>query len=347
MSMLDAGKTKELFMRVYNNKMVVDEAKGISDEKDIKELCSMVFGDGSVTPDPSLLHQFNNIVVATADEIAKPMVTNMLGYFAKFQTARLGDAISYKIPAKSKAKIKWAAKGTGVDLQRVEAGKKIVVVPTTLEAGFYYEPLDMVQDSVDNFRLLVQDIANAKVRLYFQSIGKLTSAAIGSGKIPAVNCKVGDNATIADFNKIASVIQRVGSAAPVFIGDSLMIDYFAHQQATDTGAKVLLSELLKDELRDSLNITKIGKTICINLVNPYIDDTNSSVELPVNKGYFLASETVKPFVIVEFGGLRQFTEQDPEDERIKIMLKMDAAVELCVGNGLGYIQENTACVLPA
>lgn len=343
MSMLDINKTKDLFTRVYNNKMIIDEVKGISDEKDIKELCTKVFGDGSMTPDPSLLHQFNNIVVQTADQIAQPMATNLLAYFADFQTAKPGDLYSYIVPAKSRAKVKWAALGTGVDLVRVETGKKTVAIPTTLQTGFYYEPLDMVQDSVVNFQKLVNDIANAKIRLYLDAISKLTAAAITSGKIPASNAKVGDNTNISDFKKISSVIQRVGNSAPIFIGDSLLIDYYANQQATDTSAKVLLSEILKDELRTALNITQIGKTTCINLVNPFMDETNSSVELPVNIGYFLASAvSLKPFKIVEYAGLRQFTEQNAEDERIKIMLKQECAVEIVCGQGLGYVKENLA-----
>jgi len=346
MSMLDIQKTRDLFNRVYNDKMIIDEAKGISDEKDIKALCEKVFGDGSVTPDPSLLHQFNNIIVQTADKIAQPLATNLLTYFADFQHSNPGDLYAYTIPVKTKARVKWAALGTGVDLVRVESGKKTIAVPTTLQTGFYYEPLDMVQDSVDNFRKLVNDIANAKIRLYLDSIAKLITAAIGSGKIPTANVKVGDNTNISDFKKISSVIQRVGNSAPIFIGDSLLIDYFANQQATDTNAKVLLSEILKDELRTALNITQIGKTTCINLVNPFIDESNTSVELPINVGYFIASAvSLKPFKIIEYAGLRQFTEQNAEDERIKIMLKQEAAVEIVVGQGLGYIKENTAVTL--
>ena len=90
----------------------------------------------------------------------------------------------------------------------------------------------------------------------------------------------------------------------------------------------------------TLNITSIGRTTAVNLVNPFTDDTNSAVELPVNEGYFFSSAvSSKPFTIVEYGGMKQFTEQDPEDERIKIMIKQEAAVELIHGNAIGYVKE--------
>jgi hypothetical protein len=161
----DIKKITELGSRIVNNKMIEDKATGLSDANDIKEYCSKVFGDGSVTPDPSMLHQFNNVVVQNANEIAVPMVTNLVGLFAEFRTARPGEIYAYNVPAKTKAKVKWAANGSGVDLIRVEAGKKTVAVPKAFSTGFYYEPLDMVQDSVENYRKLVNDVANAKQKL--------------------------------------------------------------------------------------------------------------------------------------------------------------------------------------
>jgi hypothetical protein len=201
----------------------------------------------------------------------------------------------------------------------------------------------MVQDTIKNFRNLVNDIANAKVRRYVTTITKLISSAVDSAKIPAANVKVGDGLNISDFNKVSSVIQRVGNGGkPLFVADTLLIDYFANQQASDTTAKVLLSENLKDELRTSLNITNIGRTTCANLVNPFVDEANTKVELPVNVGYFFSSATdVKPFKIVEYGPMKQATDQHPEDERIKIILKQEVAIELVVGQGIGYIKNNT------
>ncbi|MBM6849745.1 hypothetical protein, partial [Bacillus licheniformis] len=218
----------------------------------------------------------------------------------------------------------------------------VPAVPYTLSTGFYYEPLDLVTDSVEYFNKLVNDIANAKVRLYLDKIHQLTAAAIAKGKIPPKNVAVGSNLTLQKYNEVASVLQRYGGR-PVFVGDSLLIDYFAFQQATDSTYKNLLTDGIKNELLTALNPTTIGRTTAVNLTNPFTDETNSKVELPVNKGYmFAGGVSQKPFSIVEYGGLKQLTEQDIEDERIKMKITQSASVNLLFGEAIGIIEEQAA-----
>lgn len=336
---LDNMKLKGLFSRVYNSKM--EE----TDSADIKAYITKVFGDGSANPDPSMLHQFNQLVVETADEIAKPMVTNLLSIFANVDSETRGNIKELKIPQKNKAKVVWSATGSGVDLVRVEGKKSIFAVPAHLSTGFYYEPLDLVRESEEYFRKLVNDVANAKIRLYLDKINALTAQAIASGKIPAANVKTGSNITIQEFNKVASVLQRYGGR-PVFVGDSLLIDYFAMQQASDSTFQNLLSDGIKDELLTALNPTRIARTTAVNLVNPFTDATNSKVELPVNKGYMFAGGVEqKPFSVIEYGGLRQQTEQDIEDERVKMKITQDVAINLVFGEAIGVIEEQAAVSL--
>jgi hypothetical protein len=331
---LDNNKLKALFSRVYKNEM------NDTDASDIREYVKRVFGDGSFNPDPSLLHQFNNLVVQQADEIAKPKVTEMLGVLATVKTAARDQVVKYEIPQKSKARVRWSANGSGVDLVRVEGKKYEVAVPRTFATGFYYEPFGMIEDAVGNFRKLVDDVANAKVRLYLDQIYKLMAAAISSGDIPENNVLQGSNLTLAQYNRLASILARYGGR-PVFIADTLLIDYFANQQNT-----ALLTDADKEELLHGLHVTRIGRTDAVNLVNPFIDEENTKVELPVNVGYmFVGSTTQKPFVVTEFGGMRQLTEQDIEDERIKLKLVQDADVQLIFGNAIGYVKEDAAVAL--
>jgi len=337
----DLKKLEALCSRVYNNTMITDEQNKISDEADIKAYCQKVFGDGSESADPSALHQFNNIVVKQADAIAKAKETQLLPLFATMASQTGNDVYSYVIPRKTKAKFKWSATGTGVDLTRVSSGEKSVAIPQTFQTGFYYEPMDMVTDSVTNFRKLVDDVAEAKVRLYIAQVQKLIQSAITAGKIPTNNVKSASGVTLANFNKVASTIARVGMGGkPVFIADTLLIDYFANQQTTAVGS-TLYSDKTKDEFLNALNITQIGRTTAVNLINPFTDETNSATELPVNEGYMFSSAVgAKPFIIVEYGGMRQYTEQNPEDERIKMIIKQDASVELIYGEAIGYIKES-------
>jgi hypothetical protein len=336
---LDTVKLKGLFSRVYNNKM--EETDG----RDLTEFAKRVFGDGSVNPDPSMLHQFNNLVVQQADEVAKPIVTDMLGVFATVKGAARDQVVKYEIPQKSKAKVRWSANGSGVDLVRVEGKKSEVAVPRTFSTGFYYEPFGMVEDAVANTKKLVDDIANAKVRLYLDNIYKLIDAAIAGGDIPAANVMAGDNLTLKQYSVLASRLSRYGGR-PVFVADTLLIDHFAMQQATDATYKELLTDGVRTELLESLNPSRIARTTAVNLVNPFLDDANTKVELAVNQGFmFAGSQAQKPFVVVEFGGLRQMTEQDIEDERIKIKLVQDADIELIFGQTIGKVTENTAVSL--
>lgn len=331
--MLDNAKLKALFTRVVNNKMEEN------DKQDIAEYCKKVFGTG-YAPDPSLLHQFNNLVVQTADEIAKPVVTNLLSVLAEFDSVAPNTVKQYNIPQKNKAKVRWSANGSGVDLVRVEGKKKEVAVPKHFSTGFYYEPFGD-GDYVAQFNKLVKDVADAKVRLYMDSIAKLVSAAVSSGKIPNVNVLSATNTTLTQYNKLASVLARYGGR-PVFVADTLLIDHFAQQQVTDATIKTLLTDKIKEELLTSLNPSTIGRTTAMNLVNPFVDETNTKVELPVNVGYMLAGDvSQKPFVVTEFGGLRQFTEQDMEDERIKMKIVQDADIQLIFGEAIGYIKDDS------
>lgn len=95
---LDTVKIKGLFSRVLNNKM------DGTDQADIQTYIKKVFGDGGTTPDPSMLHQFNNLVVEQADEIAKPKVTQLLSLLANVQQEKRGNIKEIKIPKRIRQK---------------------------------------------------------------------------------------------------------------------------------------------------------------------------------------------------------------------------------------------------
>lgn len=336
---LKTTELKGLFSRVYENQM------NATDEADIKALVKKVFGNGDVTPDPSLLHQFNNLVVQKADEIAKPMVTNMISVLANVKHANRDQVVKYEIPQKLKSKVRWSANGSGVDLVRVEGQKFETAVPRTFSTGFYYEPFGMIQDAVAGFKFLIEDIANAKVALYFAEISKLVEKAITSGKIPAKNVLSGDNLTLKAYNELASRIQRVAGGRPVTVADSLLIRHFADQQAA-APQSALLTDKVRESLVRDLSIEQVGITDAVNLVNPFVDEDNDKTELPINVGYMLAgSGTQKPFVLTEFGSLRQLTQQSVEDERVVLKLVQDADIQLLFGQAIAQIKENTAVAL--
>lgn len=330
-------KIQELFTRVYNNAMI--ETEEVSDKVDLVEYSKKVFGDGAVNPDPSLLNQFNNLIVKQADEIAKPKVTSMIGLLANTTSANRGDVVQIDIPRKNKIKLIWSAKGSGVDLIRVGDKDRIVAIPETFSTGVYYEPMDFVTNPVVALPNLVNMIAEAKVKLYFAKISELTAASISSGKIPAANVVSGANITYVDYNKLVSTLMRYGGK-PIFVSDTLLIDHVASQIASATPS--LLSDDMKDEFLTDLVPTRLGRSTAVNLVNPFVDETNSATELPVNEGYmFAGGVNKKPFEVVEFGGLRQKSEQDIETERVVMKLFQDADIKLMFGEAVGYVKDTS------
>lgn len=332
-------KTNELmnlFNRVYDGTMIVDEEKNINDELDLQTYCKKIFGDGSETPDPSLVHQFNNLLVKKADKVAEQKVTDIIKLLANHQTEKRGNVVQFDLPSKRKAKFVWSANGVGVDLVRVAGKSKEIAVPRTFSTGFYYEPDDLVQDSVDGFKELVNDLADAKVRLYLIQIQKLIAQAISANKIPTSNKAVESNVTIATYNKIASILARYGGR-PLFIADTLLIDHFANQLTITN-----MPDSYKAELAFDLNLTKLNRTDAFNLNNPFTDETNSATELSVNKGYMLAGEgKLKPFRVVEYGGMRQTSQVDFETGRVMMKIFQDASILLVFPHVLGYIEDTS------
>jgi len=334
----DSTKLKGLFSRAYTDNMVDN------DHADIKALIKKTFGNGDSLPDPSLLFQFNEVIIKTADEIAKPMVTDMLGLFANKQNAQRGNIVQINIPKKAKAKIVWSATGSGVDLQRVSGKDKIIATPQSLSTGFYYEPLSLVTDDVEYFKELINYVVDAKLKLYLDNVYALISAAVTKGDIPSSNVLSGDNLTIAQYNKLASTISRVAGGKTIFAADTLMIDYFLNQQ--QTAKPNLLTDRVREEILSTLNPSEIGRTIAMNLVNPFTDDNNDKVELPVSQGYMFSGGTnKKPFEIVEYGALRQLSQADIEDERVVVKMAQDASINLIHGDAIGKISENLAVSL--
>lgn len=345
--MLDNNKLMALCSRVYGDEMIEKRnEKGeieISDEKDIQALCEKVFGDGTVSPDPSMLHMFNNLIVKVADKEAKPQIDQLMKVLANYQTAKPGDVIAYKVTTKNKVRVKWSALGTGVDLIRISPSAKTVpAVGVPFKFGAYYEPLDMVRNSVEGFKTAVKAVAEAKVKFYYDKVRELVAKAIADNDIPANNQLIGSNVTIADYRKLESRMLRFGGR-PTLIADRLLIDHLAMQQATDSTLKTLLTDSVRESLLSDIDVDAFSKTVAVSLTNPFTDEANSKVELPIEEGYlFAGGEGQKsPFNITEFGGLRQVTEQDAEDGRIKLMLTQEADISLMSGQAIAYIQDDT------
>lgn len=343
---MNKKNTLELFKRVTNNKMIEEkDEKGniiTSDSADIKAICKRIFGDGIENGDPSLINQFNNLITITADEVANRMLPDIISLMADYEREDNGNIRQIKIPKKVRAKFAWSASNSGVILTNVSKQRTVTAVPQTFKTGFSYNPNDFNGDTVMAFNDLVNNLAEAKLRLYMAKFYELTTAGVTSGAIPTSNVVDASGASITQYNKLASNIQRVGNSRPIFLADTLMIDNFIDKSVADANISKLFSDETKDMLYRELYYERIGRTDAFNIINPFLDDDNDSVELPVNKGFMLSSGiSKKPFTVVEYGGMRQRTQQEFETEEIQMIITFSASMLLLHGDALGYIKDDS------
>lgn len=338
----DTSKTMGLMTRVHNNKMEFNKEKGIDDEKAIKALCNTVFGDGGVTPDPTTLHQFNNIVVKVADEIAQPDLESLLDYFANWETVSADtQMVEYNRPHPVGLKFKWTATGSNVALKRVEAGEVDYVKIENIQTGISYNPLTKSETCVENFRALVNDIAAAKIRLVYDKVMALIAAGVkAGGAIPEAQVVDKSGSTTADFNKVANIIARRTGGRPIFVADRVLINYFAEKVQADTPS-ILVNDI-KDDMYN-YELTNLRTADAVPLVNNFTSEDGVATEFPVNRGYLLGSSgsSRKAFEVVLAGGLVQHTENEFIHGRVKMAIRQGLGIDMLTGNAIGYIEEDS------
>lgn len=340
----DANKTADLMLRVYNGKMVeADKEKEImGDEEAIKALCSKVFGDGSENPDPTTLHQFNNIVVRVADTVAAPDLQHMINYFANLTNVPANTQLfEYKRPHPVGLKFKWTAIGSDVALKRVEAGSVDHIKISNIQTGISYNPLTQSASCVENFRALVNDVAAAKVRMVYETIMSMIQKAVTSGSdIPTSQVVNKTSATFADFSKVANIIARRTGARPIFVADRVLIDYFAN--LIQTQASTILVDSIKDDMYN-YELTNLRVADAVPLVNEFTSVKGTETHFPINRGYILGAggNSKKAFEIAMAGGLVQHTENEFVHGRVKMIIRQAMGIDLLAGEALGYIEEDS------
>lgn len=332
----DTKKLNTLFNGVMEDKL------DIENEAKVKAYLNKVFG--SRTPSIHELHQFNEVVVEQAEVIYQKKATNILEILADVVRKPEGSIYEYTIPVKHNANWVWSGNGTSVEHVRVGHNDTRLLAPTKISTGLYYEMDALAQADVAYFKELVNLVADAKIQMYFSKLSELMQAAVADGRIPTGNVLTGTNITLNQYTKLAAKFTRSGGR-PVFVADAALIDHFAQGQTTDVYYKELLYPELQRSLVEDLSITKIGRTTAVNLINPYIVGSgNTKTELPVNEGYMFAAGALKPFKLVEFGEMKQFTEFDSDLEQVQIKLTQKFAVDFIQGEMIGFVQDDSITI---
>lgn len=338
---------KELGLRVYSNKMIIEkDAEGKEfnkDLKDISEICNKTFGHGS--PSPENLHLFNELLVKTADEIAQPRVDALLGLLADYENVPAGTVKVYEMPKTVEPKFQFTAKGTGVDLARIDGSvTRKIAQPESLTYGATYEITTFQANPVVAFNKAVDRLANAKVEYYFARVMEILKSAVASSEVPANNTEVGSNLTLTQFKSVENTMIRLTNGRPLFVADLALINHFADQ--VPTVQKDLLTDSIKDMLREDLIPSKISKSVAVAFPNTWIDEENSKVKFDVKTGFVFPGGAVgkKPFAITEYGTKRQYSTVDPETERVNLKIVFESDITLLNARYIGAIVDDSVTV---
>ena len=204
----------------------------------------------------------------------------------------------------------------------------------------------MISDPVNEYKNAVDIVREEKVKYILSKIYSVASAAATASKIPAQQIHTDANMTFPDFRSIESSLIRYGrNTRPVLIADPAFISNLVDKQAT-VNVNDNISKYLTDDLREKLlsatTFETVGRTICINLDNPYTDKMNTKVDLPVNEAIMIAGGSSSPFKVTEFGGLTMLEDtlnQNIETEQVHLKISYKVDVTLLLTQAIAYLKD--------
>ncbi|APR02571.1 TPA: phage morphogenesis protein [Clostridium botulinum] len=351
MEIKNFDKLLEMGKRIYNNKMVEEKDRDgkliLSDENMIKKICQENFSSNGEIKTLEGVRSFNKLIVEVANEEADAKIKPILDAISEYAKVGRYDKKIYTIDKKARISMALSATASGVDFVRVSPYRKTLPAqPEDHQFGVYYNIERMITDPVNEFRNAVNLVQEEKIKYLFKKVMELTRKGKTLNKIPAKQTFDAANMTLVNFRDIENRLLRYGRGVrPVLVADINLIDNLAMKQGTENNNFFLTKELREELLRDT-NISQISRSIAIATDNPFVDDLNSKVDLPVNEGIMIAGGSKSPFKITEFGGLR--TAQDmPSIENESVYLKIDyrVNVELLLGQAMGYIKDTAVSTI--
>ena len=336
----DELKTYETMLRVYNNSQKTDEVR-MEDEDAIKKLCSAIFkADGSSVSEHDLT-MFNNIVAKTATTVSEPDVQQLLKYLAEYENVPYDtQLVQYRKPVPKHIRFKWSSIGSGISLKRVETGTDNFIQIGQAQTGIQYYPLTNSATQVEDFRALVNDVAQARIQLVFEKIIALIEAGAKSGGvIPVKQCIEKANSTLAEFDKAAGMIGRRTGSRPLFIADRDLINYYANLKTTAVAGN--MPEAFKSDFY-TYEVTNLGSADAIPMINGYTTELGDKTQFEVGVGYLVGGAgSKKPFKVALAGGVTQETEKDVEMGRIKMIVRQKLGIDFLYAGNIGRIEETT------
>lgn len=345
---------KQLAMakRVYNNKMEVEKDKEgniiAGDEMALTKLVNSAFTKNGEINNYQAFRDLNKLILVGAEEFGKADFQKVINMVADYEQVGANDIKIYELPKeKVKATMKLTATGSGVDFTRIPSYRNTeLATPVKHQFGVYYNVSRMISDPVNEYKNAVDIVREEKVKYILSKIYSVASAAATAGKIPTQQIHTDANMTFPDFRSIESSLIRYGrNTRPVLIADPAFISNLVDKQAT-VNVNDNISKYLTDDLREKLlsatTFETVGRTICINLDNPYTDKMNSKVDLPVNEAIMIAGGSSSPFKVTEFGGLTMLEDtlnQNIETEQVHLKISYKVDVTLLLTQAIAYLKD--------
>lgn len=338
--------------RVYNNKMEVEKDKEgniiAGDEMALTKLVNSAFTKNGEINNYQAFRDLNKLILVGAEEFGKADFQKVINMLADYEQVGANDIKIYELPKeKVKATMKLTATGSGVDFTRIPSYRNTeLATPVKHQFGVYYNVSRMISDPVNEYKNAVDIVREEKVKYILSKIYSVASAAATAGKIPAQQIHTDANMTFPDFRSIESSLIRYGrNTRPVLIADPAFISNLVDKQAT-VNVNDNISKYLTDDLREKLlsatTFETVGRTICINLDNPYTDKMNSKVDLPVNEAIMIAGGSSSPFKVTEFGGLTMLEDtlnQNIETEQVHLKISYKVDVTLLLTQAIAYLKD--------
>ena len=347
---------KQLAMakRVYNNKMEIEKDKEgniiAGDEMALTKLVNSAFTKNGEINNYQAFRDLNKLILVGAEEFGKADFQKVINMLADYEQVGANDIKIYELPKeKVKATMKLTATGSGVDFTRIPSYRNTeLATPVKHQFGVYYNVSRMISDPVNEYKNAVDIVREEKVKYILSKIYSVASAAATAGKIPAQQIHTDANMTFPDFRSIESSLIRYGrNTRPVLIADPAFISNLVDKQAT-VNLNDNISKYLTDDLREKLlsatTFETVGRTICINLDNPYTDKMNTKVDLPVNEAIMIAGGSSSPFKVTEFGGLTMLEDtlnQNIETEHVHLKISYKVDVTLLLTQAIAYLKDTT------
>ncbi|NRU52558.1 phage morphogenesis protein [Clostridium beijerinckii] len=339
----------QLGKRVYNSKDINSESK---DGQAITELAHKAINANGTINNLQAFRDLNQLIVTTAEQLQQPNRQQYIDLVSDYKKVGVNDIMQYNVEDKiTKVTTALTATGTGVNFTKVPSfTSRVYATPYKHQFGIKYSISEMYSDPINQFKNAVDLVNEEKVRYILSQIFAVVREASANSKIPAKQKSTVANITFQGFKAIETALLRYSkNVKPVMIADTALIGSLADKQASvmvtgSTTVPMYLTDDMRKSLLTDTTIEQISKTVAISIDNPYIDNMNSKVELPVDEAILIAGGSASPIKVTEFGDmalLSDIIQQHIESEEafLKIAYKVD--VTLLLNRAIGYIKDTS------